>query len=89
MAKISIDHRHSLDLDQARERLKGLAAQLEQKYHLTFRWNGDAVALKGTGVHGDLRLAEGSISGELDVPFFLKGKVEKALRERLVQEFPA
>jgi putative polyhydroxyalkanoate system protein len=89
MAKISIFHRHGLDMDQARAKLKGLAAQLEQKYRLKFSWNGDAVALKGTGVQGDLRLAEGQISGELDVPFFLKGKVEKALRERLGQEFPA
>lgn len=89
MAKISIDHRHGLDMEQARDRLRGLTSQLEKKYRLTFTWKGDSVALKGTGIKGDLQLAEGRISGVVDVPFFLKGKVEKALNERIGQEFPA
>lgn len=89
MAKIDIDHQHRLDMDQAREKLKELAAKLEQKYKLAFTWDGDDVALKGMGIKGQLRLSAGRIAGELDVPFILKNKVKKALDDRIEQEFPA
>lgn len=89
MAKIDIDHQHRLDMDQAREKLRELAAKLEQKYKLAFTWDGDDVALKGMGIKGQLRLSAGRIAGELDVPFILKNKVKKALDDRIEQEFPA
>ena len=89
MAKIDIDHQHRLDMDQAREKLKELAAKLEQKYKLAFTWDGDDVALKGMGIKGQLRLSAGRIAGELDVPFILTNKVKKALDDRIEQEFPA
>ncbi len=89
MAKIDIDHSHSLDMDQAREKLRELAAKLEQKYKLAFTWSGDDVAIKGMGVKGELRLTQGRLAGELDVPFILKKKVQKALDDKIGQEFPA
>jgi len=89
MARIDIDHNHGLDMDSAREKLKQLAAKLEQKYKLAFTWSGDDVALKGMGIKGQLRLSEGRIAGELDVPFILKNKVKKALDDRIDKEFPA
>ena len=89
MARIDIDHSHGLDMDAAREKLKQLAAKLEQKYKLAFTWSGDDVALKGMGIKGQLRLTEGRIAGELDVPFILKNKVKKALDDRIDKEFPA
>lgn len=89
MAKIKIDHKHGLDDEAARSKLEELVEKLGQKYKLKSTWQGDAVELKGTGVKGDLRLSQGKIAGVVDVPFFLKGKVEKALAERLDQEFPA
>ena len=89
MAKIDIDHNHGLSMEQARDKLKELAAKLEQKYKLAFTWNGDDVDLKGMGIKGQLRLTEGRLAGELDVPFILKNKVKKALDERIDREFPA
>lgn len=89
MAKIDIDHRHGLDMEKAREKLRELAAKLEQKYKLAFTWSGDDVAIKGMGVKGQLRLTQGRLAGALDVPFILKNKVKKALDDRIEQEFPA
>jgi putative polyhydroxyalkanoate system protein len=88
MARISMDHRHGLSMEQSREKLADLSKKLEEKYHLSFSWVGDSVDIKGPGVKGNLALSEGCISGFLDVPFFLKGKVERALEEKLSQEFP-
>ncbi len=89
MAKIDIDHQHGLEQQQARTKLEELAQQLEAKYKLQFTWQGERVQLKGTGVKGELRLDPGRISGRIEVPFILKGKVERALNERLDKEFPA
>ncbi len=89
MAKINISHKHSLNRDEARAKLEKLVDQLEQKYKISYDWSGDDVNLKGTGVKGKLSIGEGKLEGFVDVPFFLKGKVEKALAERMGKEFPA
>ena len=89
MAKINIDHKHKLDNDEARSKLEKLVDQLEKKYSIKCTWNGDDVDLKGTGVKGKLSLGQGRLHGFVDVPFFLKGKVEKALSEKMGKEFPA
>lgn len=89
MAKINISHTHSLNKDEAKIKLEKLVEQLEQKYKLTCTWNGDDVDLKGTGVKGKLSMGDRKLEGFVDVPFFLKGKVEKALSEKMDKEFPA
>jgi len=89
MAKIDIRHQHKLPLDQAREKLRALAREFESRFKLTVNIKGDSVDIKGTGVKGELSLQDGKIGGFLDVPFFIKGKVERALQERMQKEFPA
>ncbi len=89
MAKINISHVHSLNNDEAKAKLEKLVKQLEQKYKITCTWSGDDVDLKGTGVKGKISMQEGKLEGFVDVPFFLKGKVEKALAEKIGKEFPA
>lgn len=89
MSKIAISHKHSLNKDEAKTKLDKLVAKLEQKYKISYTWNGDEVLLKGTGVKGKLAIAEGKLDGFVEVPFIVKKKVEKALDENLKKEFPA
>jgi len=52
---------HQLGVDEAKNRVIGLAGQLEKKFSLTSEWRGDDLIFRGTGVHGRILVAERSI----------------------------
>jgi putative polyhydroxyalkanoate system protein len=87
MAKVSIDHAHTLSNEEAKKRLQALADKLASKYGVDARWTSETESqLKGTGFSGKITCGEGKVSIFLDLSFMLtpmKGKIEERIREEL------
>lgn len=52
---------HQLGVDEAKDRVIGLARQLEKKFALRSEWRGDDLIFHGNGVHGRIQVAHDDI----------------------------
>ena len=89
MARIDIKHQHQLNLDEAAKRLESLANELSGRYPVQASYADGLFRISGPGVQGELQNRQGHITGFVDVPFFLKAKIEEVLHRRIEQEFPS
>ncbi len=62
MSHIVIHRPHNLDRGQAREAAESIAVQLEDKFNLAYRWEGDSLYFKRSGVKGHLDLEASAVS---------------------------
>jgi putative polyhydroxyalkanoate system protein len=93
MASIDINRTHSLGLATAKERVEAVAARLQTKLGITWRWDGDKVAFHADsgvakGVKGTISVTESNVHTEIDLPFLLKamkGTITKKVEEELAQ----
>jgi putative polyhydroxyalkanoate system protein len=87
MAKLTIEHAHSLPLDEVKRRLEDLANRLSAKYGIEASWTNDReAALKRTGVTGKIQVQDTRVSVLLDLSFALlpiKGKIEERIKREL------
>ena len=93
MATIDITRAHTLAKDEAKKRAEDLAKNLQSKFNLTWRWDGDTIkfdapsgAAKGTT--GAVAVTDKDIRVQIDLPFLLKmlkGTVESKVNEKLTQ----
>lgn len=82
---------HRLGLKEARRRADDIAEQLGRQYSLTSEWQGDYLRVSGSGVNGQLTVAEESIELEIRLGFALKlmegpirSAIESAIDDHLV-----
>ena len=89
MARIEVNHHHQLSQEEAAKRLESLANELSGRYPVQASYQDGKFDISGPGVQGELQSLPGQITGFVDVPFFLKGKVEQTLQRRMEEEFPS
>jgi putative polyhydroxyalkanoate system protein len=89
MPKLTIEHPHSLPIDEVKRRLEDLANRMSQKYSIDAEWTSSTEAkVKRTGVTGTITCAADKVVVFLDLSFALapiKGKVESRVRQELSQ----
>ena len=93
MSTIDITRGHSLPKEEAKKRAEELARNLESKFELKWRWEGDSIrfdapsgAAKGT--KGEVAVGDKEVRVQIDLPFLLKmlkGTVESRVNEKLNQ----
>lgn len=91
MATIDVRRAHSLPKEEARKRAEDFARNMEQRFELTWRWEGDRIvfdaprgAAKGT--KGTVDVTDKDVRVQIDLPFLLrmlKGTVESKVHEKL------
>ncbi len=91
MATIDVRRAHTLSKEEARKRAEDFARNMEQRFELQWRWEGDRIvfdaprgAAKGT--KGTVDVSEKDVRVQIDLPFLLrmlKGTVESKVHEKL------
>jgi putative polyhydroxyalkanoate system protein len=91
MATIDVRRAHSLSKEEARKRAEDFARNMEQRFELQWRWEGDRIvfdaprgAAKGT--KGSVDVSDKEVRVQIDLPFLLrmlKGTVESKVHEKL------
>jgi putative polyhydroxyalkanoate system protein len=91
MATIDVRRAHTLSKEEARKRAEDFARNMEQRFELQWRWEGDRIvfdaprgAAKGT--KGTVDVGDKDVRVQIDLPFLLrmlKGTVESKVHEKL------
>jgi putative polyhydroxyalkanoate system protein len=91
MATIDVRRAHTLSKEEARKRAEDFARNMEQRFDLQWRWEGDRIvfdaprgAAKGT--KGSVDVSDKDVRVQIDLPFLLrmlKGTVESKVHEKL------
>jgi putative polyhydroxyalkanoate system protein len=91
MATIDVRRAHTLSKEEARKRAEDFARNMEQRFELQWRWEGDRIvfdaprgAAKGT--KGSVDVSDKDVRVQIDLPFLLrmlKGTVESKVHEKL------
>ena len=84
-----IHRRHNLGLEEARNRADRIAADLQQRFSLRSRWNGDALHVQGTGLKGQLHVDEENIELVVRLGIALKlmeGPIRSAIEATIDEE---
>lgn len=91
MATIDVRRAHTLSKEEARKRAEDFARNMQQRFELEWRWEGDRIvfdaprgAAKGT--KGSVDVGEKDVRVQIDLPFLLrmlKGTVESKVHEKL------
>lgn len=91
MATIDIRRSHKHDKEEAKRRAETLAKSMEDKLGIRWRWEGDKIAFDAPsgaakGATGTVKLNEGEVRVEIDLPFLLraiKGTIEGKVNDKL------
>jgi putative polyhydroxyalkanoate system protein len=91
MATIDVRRAHTLPKEEARKRAEAFARNMEQRFELQWRWEGDRIvfdAPRGVakGTKGTVDVGDKDVRVQIDLPFLLrmlKGTVESKVHEKL------
>ena len=86
MPTISVKRRHKLEHKKARAAAQKIAEDLNKRFDLVCRWNGDDVSFERPGLSGNMRVGKSEIALEVQLSFLLtplKGPIERAIRDEL------
>ena len=90
MSHISVERKHNLGLEVAREKAQKLVDKLVGKYEMQAQWDGDTVELKRSGVTGQVEVRGDSVKVDLKLGMMLsmmsgmiEAEIEKALDKAL------
>ncbi|GGU77260.1 hypothetical protein GCM10009504_37920 [Pseudomonas laurentiana] len=90
MTQISVERKHSLGREAARQKAEALVERLAREYDLKAQWEGDTVQVKRSGANGSIRIGDDSIRVELKLGMMLsmmggtiKAEIERALDKAL------
>lgn len=90
MTQISVERRHSLSREAARQKAEALVERLAREYDLKAQWEGDTVQVKRSGANGSIQIGDDSIRVELKLGMMLsmmggtiKAEIERALDKAL------
>ncbi|HVJ89915.1 MAG TPA: polyhydroxyalkanoic acid system family protein [Labilithrix sp.] len=91
MATIDIIRNHTLSLEDAKKKAEDLARGMEQRFGITWKWDGDTIrfdapsgAAKGT--KGEVAVGDKDVRVAIDLPFMLrvmKAAIEEKINEKL------
>ncbi|MGH7295721.1 MAG: polyhydroxyalkanoic acid system family protein [Polyangiaceae bacterium] len=91
MSTIDVRRGHALPKEEARKRAEQLATNMQQRFELDWKWDGDRIvfdaprgAAKGT--KGSVVVGDTEVRVQIDLPFLLrmlKGTVETKVNEKL------
>lgn len=81
---------HELGLDEARKRADRIATDLSDEYGVTAAWEGDHMVVRGSGINGQLLVAEEYIELQIRLGFAMslmeapiRAVIEKTIDEEL------
>jgi putative polyhydroxyalkanoate system protein len=88
MSTIDIRHPHDLSPADARRAVEEFATRLGQRFGLDYRWEGDVLHFKRSGVDGHIALMPGQlhVNARLGLLFAaMKGTIEQEMRRALAE----
>ena len=77
---------HDYGIDEARRRIDEVAAELEDRFSLTTQWQGDRLAISGTGIKGQVTVTDHDVELYLKLGFALaimEGPIRSAIEQNL------
>jgi putative polyhydroxyalkanoate system protein len=91
MATIDISRNHSLSIDDAKKKAEDLAKGMEQKFGLSWKWDGNTIRFEAPsgaakGTKGEVAVSDKAVRVAIDLPFMLrvmKGTIEEKVNEKL------
>jgi putative polyhydroxyalkanoate system protein len=90
MSTIEIRHPHSLPPAQARQAVEDFAIKLGERFGLDYRWEGDVLHFKRSGVDGHIALLPDALLLNAHLGLFfaaMKGTIEQEMRRVLGERF--
>ena len=92
MADIKIRRTHAMALGKARKEAEKIAAQLEEKFNLSYEWDGNRVIFQRPGVTGFMEVGKNAIVLEAQLGMllaFLQPTIEGHVNDYLDRVFGA
>jgi len=86
MASIAIARKHQLSHKKAKEVAEKIAQDLNDRFDLTYTWEGDHIAFERPGVHGTMHVAHDTIELNAALGFLLtplKPAIEREIHAQL------
>ncbi|WP_166358125.1 polyhydroxyalkanoic acid system family protein [Pseudomonas akapageensis] len=90
MTQISVERKHSLGREAAKQKAGVLVEKLAREYGLQATWVGDTVEVKRSGANGTVRIGDDTIRIDLKLGMMLsimgasiKSEIERALDKEL------
>lgn len=86
MSHIHIERDHGLGIEQARDRIEAVAAELQEEIGLAWRWEDDLLILERAGASGSVSVEADRIVLDIRLGLLLtalKGKIEHSIEERI------
>ncbi len=71
MSNIDVRRKHTLSLAKAREAAERIAAHLDDRFNLKYRWNGDTLHFERAGVSGRMEVDEREVRLHVRLGFLL------------------
>ena len=62
MAHIEVHRQHHFGHEQARQAAEEIAAHLDERFTLDYRWRGDSLVFKRSGIDGHLDVTDSEVS---------------------------
>jgi putative polyhydroxyalkanoate system protein len=93
MATIDMRRGHNLSVDIAKTKAEQLAQEMQSKFDLEWRWDGDRIRFESVrgaakGTTGQVSVTSSEVRVEMDLPFLLralKGTISSRVQEKLEQ----
>jgi putative polyhydroxyalkanoate system protein len=90
MSTIDIEHGHRLTAEAARRAVEDVAIRLGERFGLDYRWEGDILHFRRTGVEGQIALAPGLLRVRAQLGLFyaaMRAPIEREIRRVLDERF--
>jgi putative polyhydroxyalkanoate system protein len=86
---LRIKRQHDLGVDEAKRRVDVVAGKLSSDYALRSDWRGNTLGFSGSGVNGEVDVAQDSIEFKVKLGFALmmmEGPIRRSIEKALDQE---
>jgi putative polyhydroxyalkanoate system protein len=85
LSSIDFQRSHSLAIQEAREAVSAIAAELTRELDITCGWEGDTLRFQRTGARGTIQVADGIVHFHADLSLLLRPL--KSTIEAKVQQY--
>lgn len=72
MATIDINRSHTLSIQEAREAVNAIAAELTRELNVTSSWDGDTLRFHRSGADGTIRISGNDVRFQADLSLLLR-----------------
>lgn len=90
MSRIELQHPNNKSPEQTRQALEEVAGKLQARFGVNHHWDGDTLALNGSGLDGRIAMQPGALQVTAELGFLLsamKGPIESEIRRVLEEKF--